>query len=210
MSAIKKIDVQVGVRSQSSSINSTITPGPIPVGPFSPRRLESASSPIYFQKEKHMSITRLAYGLAALPLIMGVAFAEPVKQQDSKASAKQPMQLTEQQMDKVTAGWDILETDCGNTHCTWLSIYQNRTAPIAQTEWLTSGSETISPALIHKLPATSCTTAHRSASPRLFISSSKLALRSSRTLARINAFDSRERGLRETQQMNAGTAPLIS
>jgi len=80
-----------------------------------------------------MSMTRLVYGLAALPLIMGVAFAAPVKQQDSKASAKQPMQLTEQQMDKVTAGWDIIETDCSNTHCTWLSIYENRTAVVPLT-----------------------------------------------------------------------------
>src|SRR5215831_15558751 len=84
------------------------------------------------KKEKYMSMTRLVYGLAALPLIMGVAFAAPVKQ-DSKSSAKQPMQLTEQQMDKVTAGWDIIETDCSNTHCTWLSIYENRTASVPLT-----------------------------------------------------------------------------
>jgi hypothetical protein len=62
-----------------------------------------------------MSMTRLVCGLAALPLIAGVASAESIKQNDSKALAKQPMQLSEQQMDKVTAGWDLTETDFSNT-----------------------------------------------------------------------------------------------
>lgn len=80
-----------------------------------------------------MNMTRLVYGLAVLPLIASVAFAAPAKQTDGKTTAKQPMQLSEQQMDKVSAGWDIIETDCSNTHCSWLSIYENRTAAVPLT-----------------------------------------------------------------------------
>ena len=51
-------------------------------------------------------------GLAALPLLAGVALAE------------QPMQLTSQQMDKVTAGWSLWEVDKSNTSLTVVSVYQ--------------------------------------------------------------------------------------
>jgi len=63
-----------------------------------------------------MSMTKLLCGLAALPLIAGVAFAETPKQfNDSKIVAKQPMQLNDRQMDKVTAGWDIWHWQVHNT-----------------------------------------------------------------------------------------------
>ncbi len=48
------------------------------------------------------------YAVAALPLLTGVALAtEPV--------TKQPVQLTAQQMDKVTAGFTFTETTTSNT-----------------------------------------------------------------------------------------------
>ena len=71
-----------------------------------------------------MSMTKVLYGLAALPLLAGVAFAQTPT--DSKASAKQPMQLTEQQMDKVTAGWDLYERDIFNTGIVYVSIYERQ------------------------------------------------------------------------------------
>jgi len=72
-----------------------------------------------------MSMTKLLYGLAALPLIAGVASAAPVMQSnDSKALAKQPVQLSEQQMDKVTAGWDIFFWEFHNTGAVAVSVYQ--------------------------------------------------------------------------------------
>jgi hypothetical protein len=85
-----------------------------------------------------MSMTRVLYGLAALPLLAGVALAETPKQSNhAKSVAKQPMQLTEQQMDKVTAGWSLQEEDLSNTSDTWVSIYMNRAAPTgtAATAW---------------------------------------------------------------------------
>ena len=54
-----------------------------------------------------MKMTRVFYGLAALPLLAGVALAQPKPSHDVSAPAKQPMQLSEQQMDKVTAGWNL-------------------------------------------------------------------------------------------------------
>lgn len=51
----------------------------------------------------------LLYAVAALPLLTGVAFAtEPVTKQ-------QPVQLTSQQMDKVTAGFVFREITLSNT-----------------------------------------------------------------------------------------------
>ncbi len=64
--------------------------------------------------ETHMK--SVLYGIAALPLLTGVAFAtEPV--------TKQPMQLTAHQMDKVTAGFSFYELTPSNTSLTELSIY---------------------------------------------------------------------------------------
>jgi hypothetical protein len=72
-----------------------------------------------------MRMTRLLAGLAALPLLTGIALAETPKQaNDSKTVAKKPIQLSEKQMDKVSAGWDLLELDVSNTSYTIVSIYQ--------------------------------------------------------------------------------------
>jgi hypothetical protein len=55
---------------------------------------------------KEPQMRTLIYGLAALPLLAGVALAETPKNVTAvKMSAKQPMQLTDQQMDKVNAGF---------------------------------------------------------------------------------------------------------
>ena len=51
------------------------------------------------------------YGVAALPFLAGVAFAD------------QPMQLSDKQMDKVTAGFDLRVTEISNTSWTQISIY---------------------------------------------------------------------------------------
>lgn len=77
-----------------------------------------------------MSMTKLIYGLAALPLLAGVALAEPVKQNDNMTLAKRPMQLSEKQMDKVTAGFDYLETTFTNNTQSFLSISERRTVAV--------------------------------------------------------------------------------
>lgn len=87
-----------------------------------------------------MSMTRLVYGLAALPLIAGVAFAAPAKQADSKALAKQPTQLSEQQMDKVTAGFDYTETLIANQQQAFISIDSRRTAVVTTAGVATFGT----------------------------------------------------------------------
>ena len=67
----------------------------------------------------------LLYGLAALPFLATAAFAQPpVPSNDPGAQAKQPMQLSESQMDKVTAGWGLFEIDVGNTSVVAVSVYQ--------------------------------------------------------------------------------------
>jgi hypothetical protein len=71
-----------------------------------------------------MSMTKLLCGLAILPLVAGIAVAAPLK------PAKQPVQLSDKQMDKVTAGWDLQETDYSNTSQVWISIYERRTATV--------------------------------------------------------------------------------
>ena len=58
---------------------------------------------------------RLLLGLAVLPFLAGVTLAQ------------EPMKLTGQQMDKVTAGWDLLEMDFSNTSGTFVSVYQRPT-----------------------------------------------------------------------------------
>lgn len=55
------------------------------------------------------------YALAALPLLTGVALAtEPVK--------TQPVQLTGQQMDKVTAGFKFTELTVSNTSAVLVNV----------------------------------------------------------------------------------------
>jgi hypothetical protein len=46
------------------------------------------------------------FGMAVLPFLAGVALAG------------QPMQLNDKQMDKVTAGFELFETDISNTSWT--------------------------------------------------------------------------------------------
>jgi hypothetical protein len=53
---------------------------------------------------------KLLCGVAALPFLAGVALA-------------QPMQLTNHQMDTVTAGWANHEIDVSNTSWTEVSVY---------------------------------------------------------------------------------------
>ena len=53
---------------------------------------------------------KLLYGLAALPFLAGAALA-------------QPTQLTNNQMDKVTAGFIFTVTEISNTSWTQISVY---------------------------------------------------------------------------------------
>jgi len=54
---------------------------------------------------------RLLYALAALPLLAGAAMAQP------------PAQLSDAQMDRVTAGFDFTITETSNTSVVLLSAY---------------------------------------------------------------------------------------
>jgi hypothetical protein len=80
------------------------------------------------KKEKYMSM-KLLYGLAALPLIAGVALAEPVKSNDGK----KPMQLSDQQMDKVSAGWHYQSVEGFNTGFVVERVYQASTVTASST-----------------------------------------------------------------------------
>jgi len=63
---------------------------------------------------------KLLSGLAALPLLAGVALAD------------QPLQLSDKQMDKVTAGFDLSVIERSNTSWTQISIYDGRLIPCNQ------------------------------------------------------------------------------
>lgn len=63
------------------------------------------------------------YAVAALPLLAGVALA-------TEPTTKQPVQLTSQQMDKVTAGFVFREIDVSNTSGVIVAV---DTAPAACT-----------------------------------------------------------------------------
>jgi len=68
---------------------------------------------------------KLLCGFAALPLIAGVASAQQVKNSnDSKALVKQPTQLSEQQMDKVTAGFHFQDFETFNSGWVGVKIYE--------------------------------------------------------------------------------------
>lgn len=54
---------------------------------------------------------KLLLGVAALPFLVGIAVAG------------EPLQLTDGQMDKVTAGWALHELDVSNTSWTEVSVY---------------------------------------------------------------------------------------
>ena len=66
---------------------------------------------------KGQTMRSLLYGLAALPFLAGVALAG------------QPMQLTDKQMDNVTAGFDLKVTEISNTSWTQVSIYSGELTP---------------------------------------------------------------------------------
>jgi hypothetical protein len=53
---------------------------------------------------------KLLSGLALLPFVAGIA------------AAQQPIKLTSQQMDKVTAGWFFLVTECTSTNVIPVSL----------------------------------------------------------------------------------------
>lgn len=67
----------------------------------------------FYERERQMK--KVLMGLAALPFLAGAALA---------GQAGEPMQLTSQQMDKVTAGWSLWEVDKSNTSLTVVSVYQ--------------------------------------------------------------------------------------
>jgi hypothetical protein len=60
---------------------------------------------------------KLLCGLAALPFLASVALAD------------QPVQLSDKQMDKVTAGFDLRKTEISNTSWTQISIYAGALTP---------------------------------------------------------------------------------
>lgn len=62
-----------------------------------------------------MSMTKLLCGVAALPLVAGVALAAPVKT---------PMQLSDQQLDKVSAGVDFWELTISNESVTAVALHE--------------------------------------------------------------------------------------
>jgi len=67
---------------------------------------------------------KVLFGVAALPLLFGVALAETPKQSnDSKAAAKPAIQLSEKQMDRVSAGFKFQEADVFNTGAAWVNVY---------------------------------------------------------------------------------------
>lgn len=55
-------------------------------------------------------MNRLLFGLAALPFLGGFAMAA------------QPIQLSDGQMDTVTAGFDLQEVECQNTGCVLVAV----------------------------------------------------------------------------------------
>jgi hypothetical protein len=71
-----------------------------------------------------MRMMKMLCGLAVLPLLAGLAFAETPKADH----AKKPTQLTEKQMDKVTAGWEIRVIEVYNTGYDYFSSYQTAAA----------------------------------------------------------------------------------
>jgi len=69
-----------------------------------------------------MRMMKLLCGFAALPLLVAGASAHQAS--DGKTLVKKPAQLSEQQMDKVTAGWDYTLVEVDNTGTTVVLAYQ--------------------------------------------------------------------------------------
>ena len=73
---------------------------------------------------------KLLYGLAALPFLADVALAD------------QPVQLSDNQMDKITAGFDLSVIERSNTSWTQISIYETgRLLPCNQCYLVIGGTE---------------------------------------------------------------------
>jgi hypothetical protein len=72
-------------------------------------------------------------GLLALPLLTGAAMA-----------GQQPVQLTNAQMDHVTAGWSLHEIDRSNTSWTEVSVYSPRFRDCSGSCYLVLTSSSIS------------------------------------------------------------------
>ena len=64
--------------------------------------------------ERERQLKRLLHGLAALPLLTGVALAETPKQSIDSGTLAKPIKLSEAQMDRVTAGSTLFATDIIN------------------------------------------------------------------------------------------------
>jgi hypothetical protein len=62
-------------------------------------------------------MNKLLSGLAVLPFLASMAMAQ------------EPVKLSGQQMDKVTAGWDLVEFDFSNTSQTLIAIYHPGVVP---------------------------------------------------------------------------------
>jgi hypothetical protein len=71
---------------------------------------------------------KLLCGLAVLPFLSATALAQPDVRM-SGSLAQQPLLLNEAQMDGVTAGWSLRETDFSNTSLTFVQVYG---APLAE------------------------------------------------------------------------------
>jgi hypothetical protein len=67
---------------------------------------------------------KLLFGLAALPLLAGAAFAaQPIAAQPmSQPMSLSDKSLSDQQMDTVTAGFDFIELDITNTSATIVAV----------------------------------------------------------------------------------------
>ena len=68
---------------------------------------------------------KLLCGFAILPLMAAAAPAQP----PAHVAAQQPLQLSESEMDGVTAGWSLRELEFSNTSITAVAAYQTGTDP---------------------------------------------------------------------------------
>src|SRR5512146_2466279 len=66
---------------------------------------------------------KLLIGISILPFVAGVALAQSPQPADQKVASAAPMQLTGDQMDKVTAGWSLFETDTSNVSVVQVSVW---------------------------------------------------------------------------------------
>jgi hypothetical protein len=77
-----------------------------------------------------MSMTRVLFGLATLPLLAGVALAAP-------------NQLTDRQMDKISAGSDFFEHDASNGAVVVVAVHERAPFTFQATDTSTAHPESI-------------------------------------------------------------------